>query len=101
MLKTRHIEKGDWRTLEWFWNANGTAFFRQPADARIKVRYGFGFFGTNGQEQMLDGSNYKKLVVGGASITRARMQIKVPRSTDIRYEVHGGGVSFDAPEIPF
>jgi hypothetical protein len=101
MLRTQHVKSGEWHTLEWFWNASGTAFFRMPSDARIRVRYGVGFLRSNSQQQTLDGSRYKKLTVGGASIVRARMQIKVARSTDVTYEIHGGGVAVDFPTIRF
>lgn len=101
MLRTKRIEAGDWRTVESFWNANGTAFFRLPVGASIKVRYGVGFLGADRQKQTLTGSEYKKLSVGLASLSRARMQVKVSQTTDITYDVYGGGVSVTTPEIPF
>lgn len=101
VLRRRWVDPGDWVTLEEFWNAQGTAFFRRPADARIRVRYGFGWFGTSSQEQTLDGEEYRKLVVGKAGITRARMQIRVPRRTEVKYEVHGGGVAVKFPKRRF
>ncbi len=39
MERTKRIRSGDWRTVEVYVNASGTAFFQQPAGARIKVRY--------------------------------------------------------------
>ena len=63
MLRTKRIEAGDWRTVESFWNAEGTAFFKLPAGASIKVRYGVGFLGINRQRQTLNGSDYKTLSV--------------------------------------
>lgn len=101
MLRRRHVEPGSWVTLEQFWNAQGTAFFRNPAGARIRVRYGVGWFGKSRQEQTLDGGTYKKLAVGKAGITRARMQVKVTRPSDITYEIHGGGVAVDFPKRRF
>ena len=50
--KTRFglIEKGGWRSLESFWNAlSTTCFFQGPASAQIKVRYGVGWLGKDGQ----------------------------------------------------
>ncbi|MDL5363359.1 hypothetical protein [Halalkalicoccus sp. NIPERK01] len=88
-------------TLEQFWNAQGTAFFRAPENARIRVRYGVGWFGNSRQEQTLDGRNYKRLSVGKAGMMRARMQIEVRRPSDVTYEVHGGGVAVDFPERRF
>lgn len=101
MLRTKRIEAGDWRTVESFWNANGSAFFKLPAGASIKVRYGVGFLGVDRQKQTLDGSSYKKLSVGIASLSRARMQIKVSQTTDVTYDVYGGGVAVTTPEFPF
>ena len=101
MLRTKRIEAGDWRTVESFWNAEGTAFFKLPAGASIKVRYGVGFLGINRQRQTLNGSDYKTLSVGTASISRDRMQVKVSQTTDVTYDVYGGGVAVTTPEIPF
>lgn len=101
MVKTKRIKKGKWRTVESFWNAKGTAYFRAPADARIKVRYGVGWFGFDRQKKTLNGTDYKKLSVGAGSISRARMQIKVSNSADITYEVHGGGIQFKTPKVRF
>jgi len=101
MIVTKHITKGDWRTVEWFFNANGTAFFKAPAGAQIKVRYGVGWFGFDRQKQTLNGSDYKKLEVGVGSLGRARMQIKVSQTTDVTYDVYGGGVARPSPEISF
>ncbi len=100
-LVTKRIEAGGWRTVESFWNASGTAFFKSPADAKIRVRYGGGWFSLNRQKQTLNGSDYKKLSVGSGSIAYARMQIKVPYTTNVTYDVYGGGVSFETPPIRF
>ncbi|MBD1873488.1 hypothetical protein H6F75_08345 [Nodosilinea sp. FACHB-131] len=101
MIRTKRIEAGDWRTVESFWNANGKAFFKLPVGASIKVRYGVGFLGFDSQKQTLDGSGYKQLSVGTGSVARARMQIKVSQTTNITYDVYGGGVAVTTPEIPF
>lgn len=101
MIRTKHIQSGDWRTVEWFWNAQGTAFFRAPAGARIKVRYGVGFLGFDRQVQTLDGNSVKKLKVGTGSIARARMQVKVSQSTDLTYDVYPGGVAVTTPDLQF
>lgn len=50
MTRTKHIASGDWRTLEYFFNAPGTAFFQAPAEAEIKVRHGVGFLGFDRQK---------------------------------------------------
>lgn len=100
-LRTRRVEPGEWRTLEEFWNAQGTAFFRWPADAEIRVRYGVGWLGFSSQERTLDGERYERLSVGKGSVARARMQMKVQRATDVTYEVHPGGVGVNVPERRF
>lgn len=102
MTKTQHIRSGKWRTVESFWNANGTAFFRAPAGASIKVRYGgVGVLGFDSQRQTLNGSDYKKLTVSSISVAYARMQVRVSQDTDITYDVYGGGVAVTTPAIPF
>lgn len=101
VLRRRHVEPGSWVTLEQFWNAQGTAFFRNPAGTRIRVRCGVGWFGKSRQEQTLDGGTYKKLTVGKTGVTHARMQIKVTKPSDITYEVHSGGVAVDFPKRRF
>jgi len=101
MLRTKHIRSGEWRTVESFFNASGTAFFRAPAGAKIKVRYGVGFLGFDRQKQTLNGSEFKKLSVGFGSVASARMQVSVSRNTDVTYDVYGGGVAVSTPEIAF
>lgn len=101
MIKTKTIGRGEWRTVEPFLNAKGKAFFREPAGAQIKVRYGVGFLGTDRQKQRLNGSDYRTLSVGLASVTRARMQVYVAETTDVTYDVYYGGVAVISPEIQF
>ena len=101
MLRTKRVESGKWRTLESFWNAKGTAFFRAPSGAKIKVRYGVGWFGFDRQEQTLNGSDFKKLEVGMGSVARARMQMRVSQTADVTYDVYGGGVAVTSPEVLF
>lgn len=84
--KTKLIKAGDWRTLEWGWNARFSCRFFLPAGARVKVRYGGGWpFGTDSQEQKLDGINPKVVNVGGGSIVSARVQILVQHDVEVRY----------------
>lgn len=101
MIRTKHIVSGDWRTVESFWNARGTAFFKAPNGAQIKVRYGVGWLGFDRQRQTLNGTSYKKLEVGFGSVGYARMQVRVTTTTDVTYDVYGGGVAVTTPEIPF
>jgi len=101
MIRTKHITSGDWRTVESFWNARGTAFFKAPNQAQIKVRYGVGWLGFDRQQQTLNGHDYKTLEVGLGSLGYARMQVHVQTTTDVTYDVYGGGVARLSPEIPF
>ena len=101
ILKHKYIKAGGWRTVEYFWNAKGTAFFKAPAGAQIKVRYGAGWLGFDRQKQTLDGSTYKKLSVGSGSIALARMQIKVRENTLVTYDVYPGGIGLVTPPIRF
>ena len=91
MTKTRFVEVGAWRTLEAFWGGKGSAVFRRPARAQIKIRYGNGWwFGKDGQQQSLDGLQAKALRVGSESVFYARMQMMVPRSVEVTYEFYRG-----------
>ena len=67
------------QTVESFWNANATAFFREPVGGRINVGYGKGWFSINRQMQTLNGRDYKKLSVGRGSISLARMRVRFRR----------------------
>jgi hypothetical protein len=101
MIKTKRITSGGWRTVESFWNSRGTAFFRAPAGTQIKVRYGVGWLGFDRQKQSLNGTAYKKLEVGLGSVSYARMQVRGQQTTDVTYDIYGGGVAVTSPEIPF
>jgi hypothetical protein len=82
-----YVQAGDWRTLETFWNTSATGYFYFPAGAQIKVRYGVGWFGYDSDKQTLDGRSTKVLRVGGASVLRARMQMKFGRSLYVNYTI--------------
>jgi hypothetical protein len=101
MIRTKHVTSGDWRTVESFWNATGTAFFQAPAGAQVKVRYGVGWFGFDSQKQTLDGAHLRTLKVGRGSIAYARMQVRVKQTTDVRYDVYPGNVAITTPEFQF
>jgi hypothetical protein len=85
--RVRYVQAGDWRTLETFWNVSATGYFYFPAGAQIKVRYGIGWFGYDAQKQTLDGLSTKILRVSGASILRARMQMKFGRNAYVYYTI--------------
>ena len=46
MIRTKRIASGGWRTVESFRNARGTAFFKAPSGALIKIRYGWAGSGS-------------------------------------------------------
>ncbi len=100
-IRTKRVNAGDWRTLESFWNVTTTGFFRAPAGAEIKIRYGGGWiFGKDRQQQTLDGNTTKRLVVGSWSAVAARMQMRVKTTTDVTYDVEPGDVAIGVP-LPF
>ena len=87
MTKTRFVEVGAWTTLERFWGSSGRAVFVRPVRAEVKVRYG-SWLGQDRQRQTLDGLQPRELKVGfESSIAYARMQIIVPRSVEVTYEL--------------
>ena len=101
VLRQKHFKSGDWRTLESYWNSTGHGYFREPAGAEIKVLYGASWLSKDRQKQRLDGINVKKLEIGAWSVAYARIQIKVPRDTDVNYLACSGGVATSLPTIRF
>lgn len=101
VVRTKHLPSGKTQTVESFWNATGTAFFRAPAGASINVKYGKGRLSVNRQKQTLDGQTIKRLSVGKGSIVYARMRVKVPNSTDVTYDVYPGDVAITTPKQRF
>lgn len=98
MQQTKRIKAGGWRTVEWFWNGSGTAFFILPTGAQIKVRYGVGWLGKDSQKQTLNGTDQKRLYVSSSSsVTRARMQVRVAETADVSYLVFPGNWSSPNP----
>lgn len=85
VTRTKYVTKGGWKTLEWSWNASFKVRFLLPKGATVKVRYGVGFLGWDSQKTTLNGETPVLLSVGGASVTRARVQISVQQDTDVRY----------------
>jgi len=101
MIRTKNVERGKWRTVEWFWNSTATLFFREPANAQVKIRVGFGRFGFDKQKRILNGMEYKKIKVGMESLGRSRVQVKVDKTTDITYAIEPGDVAVNFPSIEF
>lgn len=100
-LRAKFVRAGEWRTLETFWNVTTTAFFKTPAGARIKVRYGGGWFGFDRQKQTLDGHVVKKLSISGWSLAVARIQMLTEHDVTVTYDVEPGNVAVLPPEIQF
>ncbi|WP_328978483.1 hypothetical protein [Streptomyces canus] len=101
MIKTVHLVSGKTYTVESFFNATATAFFKAPASARINVKYGKGRLSVNRQAQVLDGNTVKKLSIGKGSILYARLRVKVPKSTDVTYDVYPRNIAIETPEQHF
>lgn len=82
------IKAGKWRTLETHWSSTKVQFhFQRPARAKIRVRYGVGWFSKNLQKKTLDGNNVKSISIGGWGVTRAKIQIKVLNDDNVSYTV--------------
>lgn len=98
-LREKKVKAGSWQTLETFWNSKATGFFRRPQGLEIKLYYGYGRFGKDRQNQVLDGESVKKLSVGSWSVMGARMQARTQRDTYLTYDVEPGGVAVMPPGI--
>lgn len=81
------LAPGAWRTLETFVGkvASTTAVFRVPGGVRLRLRYGFGWFGFNRQKAVTDGQHDKRLTVSGW-VGRARMQARVSQPTALAWQ---------------
>ncbi len=100
VARSKFVQAGGWRTLETFWNITTTAFFRAPAGAEIKVRYGDGrFLGRDSQRQTLDGQSIKRLAVSRASLAVARIQMRTNADANVTYDVEPGDVAVLPPGI--
>ena len=81
------IKAGKWRTLETRWSSTKVQFkFQRPTGAKIRVRYGVGWFSKNRQKKTLDGNSVKLISVGGWGLTRAKIQIIVRNDANVSYE---------------
>lgn len=86
--KESFIKKGKWRTLETHWSSAKVQFnFQRPAGAKIRARYGVGWFSKNRQKKTLDGNNVKIISIGGWGVTRAKIQIKLLNDDNVSYTV--------------
>lgn len=89
-IREAYVKSGEWRTLASLWNVSATARFQAPKGATIKVRYGIGWFGWDSQKKTLDGITVRELTVSKtASLSRARIQMKVPASRYVTWTYCG------------
>ncbi|HVE67741.1 MAG TPA: hypothetical protein VNB64_04075 [Solirubrobacteraceae bacterium] len=78
--QTSYVKSGEYRTLVKLWNTSAQAEFLCPAGAKVRVRYGGGWFAVNRQHRTLDCTTPQRVSVGKFSAVVARIQIKVPES---------------------
>ncbi len=80
------VKAGAWRTLESVWGraAGITLTFREPVGAKIKLRYGYGWFGFDRQKQTLNGFP-KSLSIDGW-VVYVRFQISVQSDTTVTWD---------------
>jgi hypothetical protein len=95
-VRSKSIKKGDWRTLETFWNVTTTVFFKEPGGVQIRLRYSAKPFPVNRQTQTLDGRTEKRIVVSKWSIFAARVQAHTKVDTNITYILAPGNVANSA-----
>jgi len=102
-LRTKLVKGGGWRTLESYWNASGTAFFLQPKNAKVRIRYGGSSWwnGFTRQEKTLSGTKVIKLSIGIGSLVSARLQASNKSDTELTYDVYPGSVAVQSPEFSF
>ena len=82
------VKSGKWRTLATHWSTAKVRFyFQKPGGAKIRVRYGYGWFSRNRQKQTLDGSVVKIISIGSWGLTRAKIQMKVSADSNVSYDI--------------
>ncbi len=92
VTRDRFVKKGKWRTLETHWSrAKIKFFFRGPRGAKIRVKYGVGWFSKTRQKQTLDGNNVKTISIGTWGLTRAKIQMKVSVDSNVTYDIQAIG----------
>lgn len=86
------VKAGKWRTLVTHWsNAEIRFYFRNPEGAKIRVRYGSGWLSKNRQTQTLDGSVEKIISIGTWGLTRAKIQMKTLKDSNVMYDIEAIG----------
>ena len=82
VTRNKYVRAGDWRTVETCYNTQFGCLFRAPQGAKIKLRTGIGWLGSDSQKQTLDGAVDKSI---NAKNIYARVQIKVPQDVNVSY----------------
>lgn len=91
ITREKFVKAAKWTTLETHWSSAEIVFyFRKPDGAKIRVRYGYGWFSKNRQTQTLDGS-VKKISIGSWGLTRAKIQVKLSVDNIVTYDVEALG----------
>ncbi len=85
IVRTKTNPANSWTTVEAYWNVSSRLTFGLPPGAKIRVRYGGGWFAKNRQVQTLDGRQYKNLSISRWSVFVARAQVFSTQRTDITY----------------
>lgn len=85
IVRTKNISANTWTTVETYWNVTTKLAFLLPAGAKIRIRYGGGWFAKNRQQQTLTGQQYKQLSVSRWSLFVARAQVHFTQSGAITY----------------
>ena len=101
--RTKLVKAGSWRTLESYWNATGTAFFLNPINLKVRVRYGGNSWwnGFSRQEKTLNGAQAIRISIGIGSLVSARLQAFNKTDIDVTYDVYPGSVAVQSPEFSF
>jgi hypothetical protein len=101
IVRTKFIMANTWNTVESYWNVSTKLAFLLPAGAKIRLRYGGGWFAKNRQQQTLTGQQYKELVVSRWSIFVARAQVCFTQDTNITYYADYSNLANLPPEGHF
>lgn len=87
VTRAAFVKGGKWRTIATHWStAKARFYFRRPAGAKIRLRYGVGWFSVNRQKKTLDGQNEKIISVGFWSATRSKVQVRSDRDINFDYD---------------
>ena len=101
IVRSKSISANSWTTVETYWNVDSKLAFLLPAGAKIRIRYGGGWFAKNRQGQTLNGQQYKELSVSRWSVFVARAQVYFSQSGTITYYADYANVATLPPPVHF